>query len=53
MSPLEGFPPEDFKADISHIEKKSVSLTRPVRLGLPPTLEATELTELMDELLGL
>lgn len=30
-----------------------VSLTRPVRLGRPPTEEATELTELMDELLGL
>lgn len=30
-----------------------LALTRPVRLGLPPTLEATELTELMDELLGL
>lgn len=29
------------------------SLTRPVRLGLPPTLEATELTELMEELEGL
>lgn len=30
-----------------------VSLTRPLRLGRPPTEEATELTELMEELLGL
>lgn len=30
-----------------------LNLTRPLRLGLPPTEEATELTELMDELLGL
>lgn len=29
------------------------SLTRPERLGRPPTLEATELTELMEELEGL
>lgn len=28
-------------------------LTSPLRLGLPPTDEATELTELMEELLGL
>jgi hypothetical protein len=28
-------------------------LTSPARLGLPPTELATELTELMDELLGL
>lgn len=28
-------------------------LTRPLRLGRPPTEEATELTELMEELLGL
>ena len=29
------------------------ALTRPLRLGRPPTEEATELTELMEELLGL
>lgn len=29
------------------------TLTRPLRLGRPPTEEATELTELMEELLGL
>lgn len=31
----------------------SPTLTRPLRLGRPPTEEATELTELMEELLGL
>lgn len=31
----------------------SPNLTRPLRLGRPPTEEATELTELMEELLGL
>ena len=32
---------------------QSPILTRPLRLGRPPTEEATELTELMEELLGL
>lgn len=35
-----------FEAHRSH-------LTSPARLGRPPTEEATELTELMEELLGL
>ena len=38
---------------VSHQACVCVCLTRPVRLGLPLTEEATELTELMEEALGL
>lgn len=36
-----------------HFEGRRSHLTSPARLGRPPTEEATELTELMEELLGL
>lgn len=39
--------------NIRVLQLPSSTLTRPLRLGRPPTEEATELTELMEELLGL
>lgn len=46
-----GVPPSTL--NIRVLQLPSSTLTRPLRLGRPPTEEATELTELMEELLGL
>lgn len=46
-----GVPPSTLSIRV--LQLPSSTLTRPLRLGRPPTEEATELTELMEELLGL